>query len=238
MTLFELAVQDPTGVRAAREVGADRLELCSGLALGGVTPSRGLIEDAVAGGVPVHVLVRPRAGGFAYDADERAVILRDAADAVDRGAHGVVVGGVVDDAVDLALVRAVIEVIPPGRVSFHRAFDTVGDRLRALEELVEAGVTRILTSGGAASASDALGELRTLVARADGRIEIMAGGGVTAANAAEVAATGVDAVHASAKRAVAAAGISLGSAGDIAHETTDVGAARLIAAVLRGEVAS
>src|SRR5690625_579459 len=114
VTAVELAVQDVAGVRVAQAVGVDRIELCTGLALGGLTPSVALIEQAVGSGVPVHVLVRPRAGGFDYDSDERTLIVADAQAAVAAGAAGVVVGGTAAEGsgqvVDEALLRAVLEV--------------------------------------------------------------------------------------------------------------------------------
>ncbi|GLJ62831.1 copper homeostasis protein CutC [Microbacterium barkeri] len=236
MTAFELAVQDAAGVTVAAHVRADRIELATALALGGLTPSAGLIELAVASGIPVHVLVRPRAGGFAYDADDRALMTADVRAAIRAGAAGVVVGGLVQGRVDADLVRAARDAAEGREVTFHRAFDALGDRARAVDELAELGVTRVLTSGGASRAADALDELRALVRRADGAIQIMAGGGVDAGNAADVAATGVDAVHASAKRAVVdAVPVALGSgagAGAVAYETADESAALAIRSAL------
>ncbi|MGW9114976.1 copper homeostasis protein CutC [Microbacterium sp. NPDC055683] len=232
MTAFELAVQDAAGIAVAARVGADRIELASALALGGVTPSPALIERAVASGTPVHVLVRPRAGGFAYDADDRALMVADVRRAVREGAAGVVVGGTAAGTADADLVRACIDAADGREVTFHRAFDTVSDRMAALDALAELGVTRVLTSGGASRAVDALAELRALVERAAGSVQIMAGGGVDADTARLVAAAGVDAVHASAKRVVVDdVPIGLGSAsgaGGVAYETADEEAALAI----------
>lgn len=221
MVAFELAVQDAAGIAVAARVGADRIELCSALALGGLTPSAGLVESAVEAGVPVHVLVRPRAGDFGYDDDERRVIVRDVQGARDAGAAGVVVGGVRDGAVDLDLVRAVTDVSGDLDVTFHRALDLVRDRVAALAGLATRGVARVLTSGGAVRAVDGRDELVRLVRAAAGDIEVMAGGGVTRANVLTVLGTGVDAVHASAKALRAGAGLALGSAGDADREVTD-----------------
>ncbi|MCL3859608.1 copper homeostasis protein CutC [Actinotalea sp. K2] len=234
MVALELAVQDLEGIAIASRVGADRIELCSALSVGGLTPSLALVEAAAAAPVAAHVLIRPRAGGFGYTAEERAVIVRDLRHVLAAGAAGVVVGGTSDGGVDAELLRAVTDAAGPAPITFHRAFDTLGDRIGALDVLVQLGVSRVLTSGGAASAVEGRGELTRLVRHAAGRIEIMAGGGVVAANVSLVVATGVDAVHASAKRVVAGSGIHLGSAGESVRETTDEELAGRLRAILDG----
>jgi len=195
-------VQDPEGVLAAARGGADRLELCSALALGGLTPSAGLVVAAVAGGLPVHVLIRPRAGGFDYTDLERELVLTDVRRAVEFGAAGVVVGATRQGVVDVDLVLRVRELADSVDVTFHRAFDTLENREAALEQLIALGIDRVLTSGGATRAPDALSELAALVEQAAGRIQVMAGAGIDSASVVAVAATGVDAVHSSAKRLV------------------------------------
>lgn len=231
---FELAVQDAYGLEVAARLGVDRIELCSALPLGGVTPSIGFVEAAVAtpGMPPVHVLVRPRTGGFTYTAAERDLILRDVDRALDAGAAGVVAGGVIDGRIDERLVKQLVAVAP---VTFHRAFDTVRDPYAALETLIDLGVRRILTSAGAATVTDGLPRLARLVAAAGGRIEIMAGGGVRPESVPSILETGVPAIHASAKHTVAdGAGLDLGSAAEKARETTsEAEAARILAAVRR-----
>lgn len=225
MTAFEIAVQDPHGIRVIDRVRPDRIELCAALSTGGVTPSAGLIAAAVETGVPVHVLVRPREGGFEYDAAEKDAVVADVRSAMRLGAAGVVIGGLVAGSVDLDLVRRTQEAAGSGEVTFHRAFDQAADLGIALDELAAAGVTRVLTSGGRPAAADALDVLPALVAQAAGRLQIMAGAGVTARNAAAIAATGVDAPHASAKRTVTETlAVSLGSAasaGVVEYATTD-----------------
>ena len=237
MTAFELAVQDAAGVAIAARVGPERIELASALSTGGLTPSIGLIRSAVASGVPVHVLVRPRLGDFAYDADDRAVLLGDVRAALAAGADGVVVGGTRRGTVDSDLVRAVLDLAGAAQVTFHRAFDTLSDRRAALDALVDLGVTRVLTSGGADRAAEALDELRALVRHAAGRVEVMAGSGVDPATVAAIAATGVDAVHASAKRTLSGASmLALGSDdrhGTDVYETTDEDTAVAIRDALR-----
>lgn len=240
MTAFELAVQDPTGLTVADRVRPARMELCAALSTGGITPSAGLIEAAAATGVPVHVLVRPREGGFVYDDAEKRTIVADIRQAARLGAAGVVIGGLVGDAVDLDLVRRARDA-SDGEVTFHRAFDQVSDQRASLDQLAAEGVTRVLTSGGRAAAIDALDELRALAAHAAGRIQIMAGAGVTSRNAAAIAETGVDAVHASAKCTVVdRLAVSLGSAagaGEARYATTDEGEAVAIREILARGVA-
>ena len=228
-------MQDAASARTAASAGADRVELCSALATtGGVTPSIGLVEAAVAVGLPVHVLVRPRPGGFVHDADERAVMLRDVRAALAAGAAGIVSGGLTDDGrVDADLVARLVDAAGGAAggavVTFHRAIDAVEDRRAALDVLLAAGVCRVLTSGGAARAGDGLPSLAELVARADGRIEVQAGGGVTVEAIPALVAAGVDSVHLSARRRVAASRVGPGG-GEAAHDVTD---GDLVAAAVR-----
>jgi copper homeostasis protein len=236
MTAFELAVQDAAGIRVAAELGVDRMELCSALSLGGLTPSAGLIAAAAATGIPTHVLVRPRAGDFEYDDAERAVIVEDVRWARAHGATGVVVGGLREGRIDEVLISRIVDAADGAPVTFHRAFDNLDDLDAGLDRLSELGVTRVLTSGGAARAEDALAVLSRLVTRADRGIEIMAGSGVRSDNVARIAATGVDAVHASAKRVVTGRpGVALGSASSdgAGYETVDADEARRLLGILR-----
>lgn len=225
--MLEIAVQDPEGIAVARDHGADRIELCTALALGGLTPSRALIDAAVASGLPTHVLVRPRAGDFTYSSVERAVLLADVRVALEAGAHGVVIGALREGGVDTDLVAGIRAEAADVDVTFHRAFDVVADRGATLQLLAELGVDRILTSGGADRAPDACEELARLVALADGRIQVMAGSGIDASTVWPILATGVDAVHASAKRLVSEPlAVRLGglaTAGAFSREVTDPG---------------
>lgn len=230
---LELAVQDPAGVRIAAEVGAVRVELTQALALGGLTPSPATLELALAAadedGPEVHVLIRPRAGGFHYDAEEIAVAVRDVEHAVAAGAEGVVVGALdASGALDLDAMARLRDAAGDASVTLHRAIDVTAEPLAALEAAIGLGLRRVLTSGGASIAIDGAGMLRAMVVAAAGRIEVMAGSGVNAASAPALAATGVDALHSSAKRMVApVGGVRMGSAGDGVggYEVTDRDAA-------------
>ncbi|GAB2764885.1 copper homeostasis protein CutC [Rhabdobacter roseus] len=181
----------------AQAAGAHRVELCGGLGEGGTTPSAGLIglvRERVE--LALYVMVRPRGGDFVYDALEEEVIRRDIDVAKKYGADGVVLGVLTAQGqVDVVRTRALIDYAQPLGVTFHRAFDLTPDPLEALERVIEAGAERILTSGQRASAPEGLDVLRQLVIAASGRIEIMAGGGVNAGNAAQLAATGIQALH-------------------------------------------
>ncbi|MEW1973901.1 MULTISPECIES: copper homeostasis protein CutC [Microbacterium] len=227
---LELAVQDPAGVRVAREVGAARVELAQALALGGLTPSPATLELAreAAGenGPEIHVLIRPRAGGFHYDVDEIALAVRDVEWAIANGADGVVVGALdASGALDVDAMARLRDAAGEASVTLHRAIDVTADPTVTLERAIDLGLRRVLTSGGASTAIEGVNTLRALVAVADGRIEIMAGSGVVAGSASALVATGVDALHFSAKRAVAGdgPGVRMGSASDGVggYEVTD-----------------
>ncbi len=234
----EIAVQDPAGVRIALEAGADRIELCSALGVGGLTPSAGMIATAVALARQsgrdrfVHVLIRPRAGGFVYTDDEIGLCVADVLAAREAGAAGVVVGALTaDGAIDGGALEAFVAVAGPLEVTFHRAMDTVHDPLATVDALVELGVARILTSGAASRSIEGAELLAALVERASGRIQVMAGGGVSVTDIAPLASAGVDAVHLSARTTVTGPPSGPGG-GDSTYDATDaaiVGAA--IAAV-------
>lgn len=224
--VLEIAVQDVAGARAAVAAGADRLELCVALAAtGGLTPSAGLVRHVVAAaGVGVHVLVRPRAGGFAYTAEELAVQVADVRAVLDAGAAGVVVGALTPRAaVDAAALAALVAAADGSDVTFHRAFDVVADRAAALEALAAHGVRRVLTSGGAPRAGQGVEALAALTGRARALgVEVMAGGGVRTEDVAPLVGAGVDAVHLSARRVVAGDG-GPGGGGEGGYDATDAG---------------
>ncbi len=242
LPVVELAVQDAAGVRIAREVGAARVELAQALPLGGLTPSAGTLEAALEaageGGPEVHVLVRPRAGGFRYDSDELDVIIRDVRVALAAGAHGVVVGCQGESGgLDRDALARITDAAGTASVTLHRVIDVTPDPVASLQVARDLGLRRVLTSGGASRAVDGIPVLRALVAEAEGRIEVMAGSGIDPGNAAAIAATGVDAVHFSAKRTIASeGGVRLGSASDGVggHEITDREAALAVIAALGG----
>ncbi len=202
--LLEICCGDIESVIAARQGGADRVELCCALGVGGLTPSAGMIETAVATGVPeVNVLIRPREGDFLYTDVEMHVMLRDIRQSAEAGANGVVIGALnADGSIATGACRRLIEMARNNglSVTFHRAFDQCRDPLHSLEEIIDLGCDRLLTSGQADSALCGADLINSLQRRANGRIEIMAGSGVTPDNVAELLrVTGVREVHASAK---------------------------------------
>lgn len=201
MTELEICCSDFRSVQEARKGGAGRIELCQALGEGGLTPSLGLIEKAVASGMPkVNVLVRPHAGDFLYDEDDVQIMLRDIEAARRAGATGIVIGALnPDGTVNEQQCRRFREAAGNLELEFHRAFDMTADPEAALETIIALGFDRVLTSGCAATAQKGIPMLRRLQSLAAGRIKIMAGSGVNAANAREILdETGVDALHASA----------------------------------------
>lgn len=232
--LVEIAVQDPTGAQIAVRNGADRLELCVALSTtGGLTPSIGLVEavcEAVKEATresavtqerthrlpPVAVLVRPREGNFVYSAAERAVMERDIRAVVAVSGVGAVVIGALTEAgdVDVAAMRGFIEAAGRAEVVFHRAIDAAADPLAALKVVRELGCARVLTSGGALAAPEGEQTLARMVAEAEGAVEIMAGGGVRSDAIAALVATGVDAIHLSAKASQRSAPVGPGGGED------------------------
>ncbi|MDX2039138.1 MAG: copper homeostasis protein CutC [Isosphaeraceae bacterium] len=179
--LLEVCVAGIDDAIAARDGGADRLELNSALALGGLTPSLGaMVEVSRAVDLPVLPMLRPRPGGFRYSEREHSVIEADAEALLEAGAAGLVFGFLRDDGeIDVERCRRLRERIPGERAAvFHRAFDVVPDPFEALEILVDLGFRRILTSGQAATALVGAGRLRALIERARGRIEILPAAGI------------------------------------------------------------
>jgi copper homeostasis protein len=196
--LIELAVETLAAAQAAAAGGADRIELAPDLAAGGLTPSDELTRRVLARvDTPIFAMVRPRAGDFMYSTSEIA----DMCDTIKRlqalGVHGVVAGALTDArAINPAATEALVAAAAGMPFTFHRAFDRVVDQSAALEQLVELGVTRVLTSAGAPTALEGSANLRALVEQSAGRIAILAGGGVRESNVRDVVLlTGVSEVH-------------------------------------------
>lgn len=196
--LLEVCVGDPEGLDAAVAGGADRIELCSALELGGLTPSPGLLRRARGCPVPVHVLLRPRPGDFCYSPAELAALADDLEAVVDAGLDGVVLGVSRPDlTLDEAALAALVARAGELQKTLHRVFDLVPDRAAALETAVRLGFGRILTSGGASTAPEGAAELARLVRSARGRIILLAGGGVRAETVPLLADAGITEFHAS-----------------------------------------
>jgi len=196
--VFEACVDSVESALAAQDGGAHRVELCSDLLEGGLTPSFGMLQVAVASlRIPDMAMVRPRGGDFLYTDREFRAMLHDVAMARDAGAAGVVVGFLLPDGtVDEARTREACELARPLSVTFHRAFDMTRDPLESLDTLAAIGVDRVLTSGQEATVIEGLDLIASLLARAPDRPVVMPGGGITARNVARVAAVpGVREIH-------------------------------------------
>jgi copper homeostasis protein len=181
---LEICVESVERARAAEQGGADRIELCSDLRSGGITPSAGFMQTVRRYvKLPIHALIRPRAGDFYYSAQEFE-IMRDDIEAARRcGMDGVVLGILQRNRrVDVERTRELVELARSLPVTFHRAFDDCENPEKALEDVIQSGAARILTSGGKSSATDGLSTLTRLVQKADGRIGIMACGGINYEN--------------------------------------------------------
>jgi copper homeostasis protein len=181
--LREICVDSVDGVRAAHAAGADRVELCAALLEGGITPSVGTIRAARGVGIAMMVMIRARGGDFLFDDDEFAAMEADIDAAKAGGADGVVIGLLnADGTIDAERTARLIARARPMSVTFHRAFDMTPDPFAALETLIGLGVDRVLTSGQEDSVLAGLPLLQQLQERAQGRIVVMPGGGITERN--------------------------------------------------------
>jgi copper homeostasis protein len=225
--VLEVVCDDVEDAARALARGADRIELCAALEVGGVTPGPGLLAEARAAvRGELVVLARPRRGDFVYDERTFRALVRDVEVAKELGADGVAVGVLhADGTLDATRTRALVLAAAPLVVTFHRAFDAVPDPFAALARLVDLGVQRVLTSGGGAHALEGRERLLALVDSAAERIEVVAAGGVRSEHVAALLAPGalgviempgafatLVAVHASASRLITTGrpGTSLG----------------------------
>lgn len=206
--LLEICIDSLESAVNSERGGADRVELCAGLPEGGTTPSAGTIA-AVRKRISIglQVMIRPRGGDFCYSADEFGIMQRDILLAKQLGASGVVFGILdLEGQIDKPRMQQLIETARPLSVTCHRAFDMASDFERALDDLAELGVQRVLTSGGQKSAIDAMPTLKQIAQHARGRISVMACGELSTTNVkAVVNYTGVTEVHAGLGEPVASA---------------------------------
>lgn len=200
--ILEVCCADLQSVRAAKEGGAHRVELCQALGLDGLTPSAGMIASAVDMGIPVQVLIRPREGDFFYGKDEVLCMQRDIHVAKRLGANGVVIGALKPDgSIDEETVRRLVGEAEGLSITFHRAFDVCAQPLEALEQIISLGCHRLLTSGQAPTAEQGIPLLKKLVEQSSGRIIIMPGAGVNPQNARRILSdTGACEIHGSLRR--------------------------------------
>ena len=206
MALLEVCCGNPESVDAAVAGGARRIELCASLELDGLTPPVSWLREVKAKypTLRVHVLIRLRAGDFVYSPEEVDTMVLQIKEALMAGAAGIVIGALTPAGdIDLPAMERLVSAAGNASVTFHRAFDVCRNPLEALEQIIGLGCDRILTSGQAASALKGANRLRELRKRADGRIVILAGGGVTPENAAQIITeTGCTEIHASASEII------------------------------------
>lgn len=194
--LVEVCVQNAEDALRAEGAGADRIELCAALETGGITPSAGLVQNALDRlNIPVHVLVRPRNGNFVYSGEEFALILREIGLMKEWGAGGIVTGIMdADGGIDMAKMAQIREATGNMHLTFHRAFDLLAEPLRSLDQLETLGVDTVLTSGQRKRAVDAIPLLLDLKDRSK-RINIMPGAGIRPENILKFKDAGFKAIH-------------------------------------------
>lgn len=187
----EICVENFTDIPAAIQKGADRIELCDNLAVGGTTVSLGVLRHSAAycreRGIPVMVIIRPRGGDFVYSDDEKAIMLADIRTAKDEMASGIVIGALTKEGdIDVAFMEVVIAATRPLPLTFHMAFDAIQEEKQesAIDWLASKGVERILTHGGpiSASISETKERIKVLMEYAAERIILLPGGGITCEN--------------------------------------------------------
>lgn len=202
---LEVCAGDIESAMAARNGGAQRIELCSALSEGGITPSAGLAAEAAELGMTVHALIRPRSGDFLYTPAEVRTMATDIKMLKQLGIDGVVIGCLTKDGdIDVEACQQLVDAAQGMSITFHRAFDRCRQPLKALEQIIALGCHRLLTSGQAATALEGKEMIKQLVNQANDRIIIMPGCGVNADNAAEILTyTGAKEIHASASTDIA-----------------------------------
>ena len=195
---LEVCVDTSAGLAEAVAGGADRIELCAALAVGGLTPSVGLMALAASCPVPVMVMIRPRAGDFVWSAAEVGMMETDIAATRAAGLAGVVLGASLPDGqLDVAVLKRLVAAAAGMDLTLHRAIDLAPDMGMALETAIHLGFRRVLTSGGEKTAEAGAARIAALVTQATGRISIMPGSGVSPANAQKLKGLGIAELHAS-----------------------------------------
>jgi copper homeostasis protein len=211
---FEICTDSVAGIIAAEKYGVQRIELCSALSVGGLTPSFGLIKQCTEKStVEVHVMIRHKEGGFIYTKNDIEIMKRDIKVAKRAGAHGVVFG-VLNEKKEVSSLNKELVILAKSldlEVTFHRAFDVVTDYSKAIEQLISYDFDRLLTSGLQPTAEQGLSIITYLQANYGGQIQIMAGSGINASNAKKIASSGIDNLHFTARKSLhGATALSMG----------------------------
>jgi len=201
MIIRELCLENFTKIPQALQADVERIELCDNLAVGGTTPSYGVIEEAAKyvaeSKTTLAVMIRPRGGNFVYNSHELKIIETDTLKAVEAGAQNIVFGALTpDNEIDTDALETVSIAAQGLPITFHMAFDEVTDQEKAIDQLVEFGVDKILTHGGPLDQPLNTDKLKSLIDYAKGKINIIIGGGVNAENFENLAQlTGTNYVH-------------------------------------------
>lgn len=201
---IEVCVEDPTHVEKIVAAGADRIELCSALDLGGLTPTSTSLQKTMQTGIQTTAMVRVRDGDFVLDENDISRMRDEICVHVENGASGIVLGALTPEGnIDTVALKWLVEASSGRPITFHRAFDHCVNRATALEQIIDCGCQRLLTSGGATTATEGIEEISEIVESAADRIEVIAGGGVRPGSALQlVKKTGVRWLHLSARRRI------------------------------------
>lgn len=203
--MLEVCVDTLDGAATAFRGGAGRVELCSSLSEGGLTPSAGLMRAAADLPIPCYAMIRPRSGLFAFSEGEVDIMLADIAVALDAGLAGVVLGAQSSDGkLDVGVLERLVNAAGTLGKTLHRVIDVVPDPLSAIDVAIDLGFERVLTSGGKPFAPDGTYLIREMIVRANGRLSVMPGCGLTSENVAAVlSSTGATEAHAACRIRVA-----------------------------------
>ena len=201
---LEICTNSYQSAKNAQIAGAHRIELCSELSVGGITPSHGLIQRVISElDIETYVLIRPRSGNFCYSEDEFEIIKKDIEVCKNIGCHGIVSGILNrDKTIDIKRTQELVELSKPLSFTFHRAFDVVPNAHDTLEQLIDIGVDRVLTSGQHSKAIQGIEKLKKLNTQAQNRITILVGSGINSDNAQIFKDAGFKEIHASASKIV------------------------------------
>jgi copper homeostasis protein len=198
--ILEICAANYQSAINAEKAGAQRIELCENLSVGGITPKLHLLQQILNKlSIPVFVLIRPRAGNFVYTDDEFELMKDDIQRCKNSGCHGIVSGALLEDnSIDVEKTKKLINISNPLPFTFHRAFDMTPDPIKSLEQLIDLGVDRILTSGQQLSAAEGISIIKMLNKKAINKITILPGAGINPNNAKLFKQAGLHEIHASA----------------------------------------